>query len=93
MPPMDQTGRNIHIGQLVHVPMNGMFMGEIVDIMDSKVIVPGQPPMPPLVVLQVIISMPIVQNHCGVYVVKGEPKEVDGDDKPESKLIQFPTPA
>ncbi len=100
MPPMDQTGRNIHVGQLVHVPMNGMFMGEIVNIIDSKMIIPGQQNVPPQVVLQVVISMPIVQNHCGVYVVGDVKKVVEengkGDGKGDAenqkdKLIQFPT--
>jgi hypothetical protein len=105
MPPMDQTGRNIHVGQLVHVPMNGMFAAEIVNIIDSKMIIPGQQNVPPQVVLQVIISMPIVQNHCGVYVVGNMDKHIqdtgansEGDDNGDAenqkdKLIQFPTPS
>lgn len=84
MPPMDQTGKNLHKGQLVHVHLNGMFSAYIADMMDSKIVAPGQPPMPPLLVLDIVLSMPIVQNTCGVYIVKNADPEVELSTSPES---------
>ena len=83
MPPMDQTGRNLHKGQLVHVMLNGMFTALVDDILDSKVLVSGQQPMPPVLVLAIEgLMVPIVQNHASVYIVKAaeEPAKIQAPE-------------
>jgi len=70
MPLTDLIGKNLAVGQLVHVHLNGTFTAEVVEISDSKLLVAGSAPMPPLVSLAVQFVMPISNDKCGVYIVQ-----------------------
>ena len=85
--PTDKAGMNIHEGQLVDVPMYRMMTGTVVQIAEKPIVIPDQPQMPPTVIVQFFVQLPIVNNRChDVYVVKVAPKEkgenvVDFPDK------------
>jgi hypothetical protein len=100
---MDRTGRNLHEGQLVDVSLMGMYTAGIVKVVESSLIVSGQPALLPSVILQVMIQLPIEHNRCNsVYIIKPSPARteltVDGYGKPEpdkpekSNIVPFPNP-
>jgi hypothetical protein len=99
---MDKTGRNLHAGHLVDLQLMGMFTGAVVQVNDSVIAVPGQPPMPKSIVVSFAIPVPADQrNIChGVYIIGRVSsdqiaKPTNGDDKaaeepqpkPELKLV------
>ena len=90
MPPMDMTGKNLHQGQLVHVHLNGMFTANVAGIVDSKLSIPGQQALPPMVVLEIGLQIPIQNNHVPVYIVKNaEPAKREEAQKQPDNLAQF----
>lgn len=90
MPPMDMTGKNLHQGQLVHVHLNGMFTANVAGIVDSKLTIPGQQALPPMVVLEIGLQIPIQNNHVPVYIVKNaEPPKGEEVGKQVENVKQF----
>lgn len=58
----DRTGRELKKGDIVDVSMTGMFQGEIRGIVTSSLIAPGQPSVPPHIVVEVVIQYGIAPN-------------------------------
>ncbi len=89
----DATGRELVRGQLVDIPMTGMQKGIVLDVRErASIMVPGQPPAPPSVIIQIIMNLPATpMNTQPVVYITGELPEgmldrINADVA--SKLIQ-----
>lgn len=91
----DATGREFVIGQLVELPLIGMFRAIVANIVEApRVLAPGAQPFPPRLVLQVILEQMADQQGQvpNVYIVREPPQQqqkpdpglhlVEGDGKP-----------
>lgn len=86
----DRTGMNLHVGQLVDIPLNGMYTAEVIAIDDAPQIhMIGHPPRPKSVAIQFGLMMPVNErNVCPMmYVVKPAPT-----DKPQQPVLNDHTP-
>lgn len=89
----DATGREIRVGDIVHIPINRMVECIVTQIHDSPLITPeGQ--MPPRVVIQPSPFMNISQDgvtHRNIYVVGNIEDDAKVDGKPMSKSSKLVT--
>lgn len=87
----DKTGRNLRKGQLVDLMMSGMFTGDVVGILESRITLNGQPPSPPMVLVRVMVRLPVQHNMCdNVYVVKPPPDSKEDSDMKD--IVPFARP-
>jgi hypothetical protein len=74
---IDKSGRVLRAGQLVDIPMNGMFTGNIMEVIEPTITISGRPPAAPSVIVQILINMPVNPRNgvCdNLYLVKDAPK-------------------
>ena len=87
----DRTGMNLHVGQLVDIPLNGMYTAEVVAIDDAPQIhlVGQQQPRPKSIAVQFGLMLPVNdRNVCPMmYIVKPAPA-----DKPKPADQTEPVP-
>lgn len=84
----DRTGMNLHVGQLVDIPLNGMYTAEVIAIDDAPQIhLVGQQPRPKSVAVQFGLMMLVNErNICAMmYVVKPAPKQDEQTNKTDQE--------
>lgn len=83
---VDKTGRKLKVGQTVDVMLLGMFQGDILQIKDSPISIPGHQPILPHIAIAVVSTPFIAPNGMvhDVYII-GESQNQKKDMDKESK--------
>ena len=70
----DPTGKEVKLGQRIHIYLNGMFPATIIDVREAPMVM-GRKQVPPQVALQLTLQhIPGDGRNCGFYIV-GDPEE------------------
>jgi hypothetical protein len=93
----DATGKKIELGQIVEIQLLGMMRGQIIQVNESVIALPGRPPMPPHVIVNfqapVFLNGP-TPNLPRIYIVDEAPKVTDREESigenPASVIITDP---
>lgn len=76
----DTRGQKIEVGQVVDCQMIGMFRGRVIAVNENTIAIPGQPPMPPHIIIDVqfpkFINGPTPDLQT-IYIVQDAPKQAE----------------
>lgn len=100
----DKTGRKLKLGQLVDIPANSMMTGQVIEINESTLALPGNQQAQPYVIVQLMpVQMRLARKPNGdlivpdAYVVadappqKGVGDNENKDDNKDGKIMPFKT--
>lgn len=75
----DATGKKIEVGQVVELQVLGMMKGEVTKVVETVIAMPGQPPLPPHVVVTIQFAKFFEGNPNlnYIYVIRDAPKHVE----------------
>lgn len=83
--PKDALGKEFKIGQLVDLPLMGMYRGIVVNVIEApRILPPGQQPFPPrlVIVVQLDHTGDLNGSVSNVYIVKDSSAPGPGEQPP-----------
>ena len=85
----DATGKKIEVGQVVELQVLGMMKGEVTKVVETVIAMPGQPPLPPHVVVTIQFAKFFEgkPNLNYIYVIHDAPVRVDVQEEPGKVVI------